>query len=531
MYVKHFSFNEKPFSIAPDPRYLYMSPQHEEALAHLLYGLQGEGGIVLLTGEVGTGKTTMVRKVLEDLPESTHIAWIINPKLSNQELLSSICDELGIPHLEQSIKTLTSLITNFLLENHARGHNTVLMIDEAQNLSADALEQLRLLTNLETNERKLLQIVLIGQPELQDMLDRHDLRQFSQRITARFHLQPLKKDETTAYIQHRLHIAGSSTPVFSKCMTHKVHQLSAGIPRLINLICDRALLGCYAQEQTQIRNAHIQQAYIEVSGHKVIRPFHIRPALAYAALLASFALITTSLWQPNSSPTPIKPAIAVQKDSAEKTPKIKIQPNIWDKIAQTSTQSSSFQSLANAWGLSFSPEDKLSFCQQLATQHHPCLRMKASLAQLRDLDRPALIRLSSEQGVVDYTAVITGLKGSQATLSVGDKSWRVSTQALEAHWYADFTILWHAPKGFNGPVRRHTSGEIITIITAMLDKVQGQMIPPQKKDYMTPILIERIKTFQRSVGLTPDGTAGTNTFIQLNDAIPLARPHLNQVET
>jgi len=527
MYVKNFSFNEKPFSIAPDPRYLYMSPQHEEALAHLLYGLQGEGGIVLLTGEVGTGKTTMVRKVLEDLPESTHIAWIINPKLSNQELLSSICDELGIPHLEQSIKTLTSLITNFLLENHARGHNTVLMIDEAQNLSADALEQLRLLTNLETNERKLLQIVLIGQPELQDMLDRHDLRQFSQRITARFHLQPLKKDETTAYIQHRLHIAGSSTPVFSKCMTHKVHQLSAGIPRLINLICDRALLGCYAQEQTLIRNAHIQQAYIEVSGHKTIRPFHIRSALVYAALLATFALVTTQLWQSKSPPTPIKPAIAVQKNSVIKSPEIKA--NVWDEIARISTQDLSFQTLANAWSLSFSPEEKMSFCQQLAAQHHPCLRIKSNLAQLRDLDRPALIRLSSEQGA-DYTAVITGLKGSQATLSLGDKSWSVSTQALESYWYADFTILWHAPKDFNGPVRRHTTGDIITQITAMLDKVQGQMIPPQKKDYMTPILIERIKTFQRSVGLTPDGTAGTNTFIQLNNAMALPRPHLNQVE-
>jgi len=245
MYKEYFGLEEMPFSIAPDPRYLYMSDQHREALAHLLYGFNSDGGFVLLTGNVGTGKTTICRCLLEQIPEKTAIAFIINPKLTVDELLAVICDEFGIkyPAGNKSIKLFIDNINTYLLEAHAIGHRAVLIIDEAQNLSADVLEQLRLLTNLETNQVKLLQIILMGQPELRDKLSRPDLLQLSQRIIARYHLGALSKKEVAAYVSHRLTVAGVKDRIFSDAAIAELYKLSGGVPRLINVLCDRALLG------------------------------------------------------------------------------------------------------------------------------------------------------------------------------------------------------------------------------------------------------------------------------------------------
>src|SRR5471030_3427962 len=212
MYQHYFGLAEAPFSIAPDPRYLYLSQRHQEALAHLLYGVSGDGGFVLLTGEVGAGKTTVCRCLLQQIPASCDVAYIFNPRLTVEELLSTICVEFGIayPPGNTSIKVFVDCINAYLLDAHARGRHTVLIIDEAQNLSADVLEQLRLLTNLETNQRKLLQIILIGQPELRTMLARPELEQLGQRVIARYHLGSLTPAETGAYIAHRLAVAGAT---------------------------------------------------------------------------------------------------------------------------------------------------------------------------------------------------------------------------------------------------------------------------------------------------------------------------------
>ena len=245
MYEKHFGLTERPFSIAPDPRFLYMSPQHREALAHLLYGVDVGGGFVQLTGEVGTGKTTICRCLVEQLPDDVDVALILNPRVSGFELVASLCDELKIryPKHTTSIKVLTDLLNTHLLKSHANGRRTVLVIDEAQCLSPEVLEQVRLLTNLETTREKLLQIVLVGQPELRDLLALEGLRQLSQRITARYHLLPISHDDTGAYIHHRLQVCGSSGGVFKESAIDTVHKLSQGIPRLINILCDRAMLG------------------------------------------------------------------------------------------------------------------------------------------------------------------------------------------------------------------------------------------------------------------------------------------------
>jgi type II secretory pathway predicted ATPase ExeA len=269
MYQNFFGLHEKPFSIAPDPRYLYMTDQHREALAHLLFGIGDEGGFILLTGDIGTGKTTICRSLLNQLPDNADIAFIVNPRLSVNELLQSICDELGIDYTDSSsIKLLVDKLNQFLLEGYASGRNTILIIDEAQNLADEVLEQLRLLTNLETSEKKLLQLILLGQPELNDKLAQDNLRQLAQRVTARFHLQPLSAEETTAYIKHRLHIAGFRGELFSRAALKHIHSESRGVPRLVNVICDRSMLGAYTKDSIEVEYPIVLEACKEVLGRE-----------------------------------------------------------------------------------------------------------------------------------------------------------------------------------------------------------------------------------------------------------------------
>lgn len=267
MYVDYFHLAEPPFSIAPNPHYLFMSNKHREALAHLLYGASG-GGFVLLTGEIGTGKTTLCRCLLEQLPETCDVAVIFNPKLSARELMAAICDEFALvyPRADTSVKTLIDILNAYLLARHAEGRSAVLILDEAQNLAPDVLEQMRLLTNLETNEEKLLQIIMIGQPELRAMLDKPELRQLAQRITARYHLEALSREETNEYVLHRLRRAGGRDSLFQTASLRRLYRLSRGVPRLINVICDRALLGAYLQGQSNVAPRTVREAAEEVFG-------------------------------------------------------------------------------------------------------------------------------------------------------------------------------------------------------------------------------------------------------------------------
>ncbi len=273
MYKEYFGLKEDPFSIAPDPQFLYMSERHCEALAHLIYGTKADSGFVLLTGEVGTGKTTICRCLLGQIPENSEIAFILNPKLSVAELLATICDELGIsyPEKNHSIKVFIDLINTYLLDVHSQGKQTVLIIDEAQNLSVDVLEQIRLLTNLETDKHKLLQVIMLGQPELNRILDRSELRQLSQRVTARYHLEPLSKSEIEGYLRHRLAVAGVERPLFPIKTVDRLYRLTGGVPRLINLLCDRALLGAYVKGLHIVSPALLTEAHDEVFGNSAGR--------------------------------------------------------------------------------------------------------------------------------------------------------------------------------------------------------------------------------------------------------------------
>lgn len=287
MYTQYFGLKERPFSIAPDPRYLYMSKLHREAFAHILYGISSDGCLILLTGDVGTGKTTVSRCLIEQVPEKTDIAIILNPKLTIPELLKTICEELHIPVPQNALsgKIYIDNLNRYLLDAYAKGRSTTLLIDEAQNLSIKALEQLRLLTNLETNTHKLLQIVLLGQPELRDMLSSPQLTQFNQRITSRYHLQPLKPDDVEKYIHHRISIAGGANiPLFSPRAIKHIIKISKGIPRIVNILCDRGLLGAYAENRHHVSLKIIKKAASEISaGTK--QPFFSLKRLTLALLL------------------------------------------------------------------------------------------------------------------------------------------------------------------------------------------------------------------------------------------------------
>ncbi len=258
MYTSFFGLQEKPFAITPDPRYLYLSERHAEALAHLLYGINEAGGFIQLTGEVGTGKTTVIRSLLEQLPGHAEVALILNPRITPAEFLLTICEELHLPVVEghrESTKALMDLLGHYLLDAHARGRRVVLIVDEAQNLSFETLEQVRLLTNLETATTKLLQIILIGQEELRTLLEQPDLRQLAQRITGRYHLSPLSRDETAGYVKHRMRVAGATAEAFTPSALREIHRLSGGIPRVINVVCDRALLGAFTREDHRVGTA------------------------------------------------------------------------------------------------------------------------------------------------------------------------------------------------------------------------------------------------------------------------------------
>ena len=294
MYLNYFGLTDNPFSIAPNPDYLYMSPRHKEALAHLTFGLRESGGFVMLTGEVGTGKTTVSRKLLQQLPDNTQVAMILNPTLSAMELLATICDELGIEYDNEkaSLKYFTDKILAKLASNHDLGVNTVLIIDEAQHLLPEVLEQLRLLTNLETNREKLLKVVLIGQPELQQLLKRNELRQLAQRITARYHLLPLDKSEVKEYIAHRLSVANGDKGIFSKGTLSSAFQITAGIPRVINLLCDRALTLSFTRQDPVVREHIFVAAAEQILGNDVVKQRTGKQwAIKLAAVFALSAVI------------------------------------------------------------------------------------------------------------------------------------------------------------------------------------------------------------------------------------------------
>ncbi|MGA7179273.1 MAG: AAA family ATPase [Thiobacillaceae bacterium] len=538
MYLSYFGLAEAPFSIAPAPRYLYMSQRHQDALAHLLYGVNGEGGFVLLTGEVGTGKTTVSRCLLEQIPESCDVAYIFNPKLTVEELLSTICAEFGIicPPGNKSIKVFVDYINAHLLDAHAKGRHSVLIIDEAQNLSAEVLEQMRLLTNLETNERKLLQIILIGQPELAEMLARPELRQLAQRIVARYHLGNLAKSEVVAYVQHRLEVAGTQRQLFPLAIMGRLHRLSGGIPRIINVLCDRALLGTYAQGKERVDRATLEQAAREVFRQPSAQGRGMRRFLATGLIvLAGGALAFVALReQPETKvaavqKTVAKPALPAQEmRAADQAKDIKAEAALPDVLIWPADESSSrskdlaYSALFKAWGADYQGADA---CLQAETLGLRCRAGRGGLDELRKSNRPAVLSMHDGQGH-EFFATLTALGPKSATFAIATNTLTVALSALASQWSGYYSLLWRVPPVTQRVIRAGDRGPAVEWLSRQLAQVQGRVMEAKEDWVFDDTLVSQVKQFQLSQGLIPDGSAGSQTLIRLVSLADQAAPKL-----
>jgi general secretion pathway protein A len=532
MYSEYFGLTELPFSIAPDPRYLYMSDQHREALAHLVYGLNSDGGFVLLTGEVGTGKTTVCRCLLEQIPENIDIAFVLNPKLTVEELLATICDELGIhyPEGNTSIKVFVDHINAYLLNAHAKGRKIVLILEESQNLSTDVLEQVRLLTNLETNQCKLLQIIMLGQPELKDMLSRPELRQLAQRITARYHLGSLSKKEVAAYVNHRLVVAGSRSRLFPPSTIGKLFQLSGGIPRLINLLCDRALLGAYVQGQARVDKPTLSKAAREIFGKTKAQGLQrktFRWVLASLVLIGCVATLVMIYYNHQTELLALITPKPVQQKSFSEPMIEQSRLSLLDWPADKPIQRSkemAYQSLLKQWDVIYNP-DNGSACQQAQTQGLGCLETQGSLSSLLHLNRPAVLKLFDEQGQ-EFYALLAALRGQTAIFVVGTETWTADIKEIEKRWLGDYTMLWQIPTDYKGPIHPGQKGNVVQWLDRQLSLIQGRTTQPRKSLIFDETLVRQVKKFQLAKGLVPDGIVGPHTIIHLNTEVGSREPVL-----
>ncbi len=525
MYTQFFNLKQSPFSIAPDPRYLFMSERHREALAHLLYGVGGGGGFVLLTGEIGAGKTTVCRCFMEQIPANCKLAYIFNPKLSVEELLLSICEEFRIPVAPPgtgpaSVKTYVDAINGYLLDSHAQAKNNVLIIDEAQNLSAEVLEQLRLLTNLETSERKLLQIILIGQPELRAMLARPELEQLAQRVIARYHLGSLAANETGSYIAHRLAVAGATAVApFPRRVLQQIHALSKGVPRRINLLCDRALLGAYVENSPLVTRAIVRRAAAEVFAENRAPASQSRRPWPYlvTGLMAGAIMSGAAAWFliPHSVPVLAATAPPVARKPVIAAPA----PALVEPLATTSQ--AALIELAALWGKAL-PEGEA--CQAAVKLGLRCHQGKGGLAELRRLDRPAVLTLHDAPNTASY-ALLARLDDSTATLVGAGKSQVISVAALTARFDGEFTTLWRVPRSFRDEVSAADHGPDVDWIGARLAQLHGLKAPPENQP-LDPDMLQRLRQFQTSQQIKADGVAGPRTFIRLNQVGRANEPRL-----
>jgi general secretion pathway protein A len=549
MYLSFFGLNEKPFAITPDPRYLYLSERHAEALAHLLYGINEAGGFVQLTGEVGTGKTTIVRSLLAQTPKNAEIALILNPRMTAPEFLLTICEEIGIGVPDssmESLKDLVDILSHYLLRAHGAGRRVVLVVDEAQNLAPSVLEQVRLLTNLETNTQKLLQIILIGQPELRELLGRNELRQLAQRITGRYHLHPLSRDETAAYVLHRLRVAGATTEIFSGPALSEIYRLSVGVPRVINVICDRALLGAYSMDRHRVTGTLVRNAASEVFGKRIIPnwlPWAAAGSTAVVLLCATVALWNTHLSSAKQQAATATIAARAHTTSPVQTTSDKLTPvstttaagtsppatvgtisrqtislaSLLAKHAEETDTDSAFANLFGLWGLKYTPAST-DPCTQATQQGLDCLTQRGSLAQLHLYNRPAILLVNDDAGN-SHQVVLTHLDDEHARIELGGTTHDIGIGELSRYWFGDFVMLWRPGTSQVKSLSPGMHGADVRWVRESLQHVRGEHSDGPVSDVFDTDLANLVRDFQRQHRLTVDGIAGVQTQIALASAV------------
>ena len=559
MYLQYFGLHENPFSIPPDPNYLYLSRGHQEALAHLQYGLAEAGGFVQLTGEVGTGKTLLIRTLVERLPEGVDAALVLYPVLTVSEFVAAICDELRVPHPGEkaSLKQLIDALNAHLLQTHAQGRRTVLIIDEAQNLSHEVLEQVRLLTNLETTKQKLLQIILIGQPELAQMLAQQNLRQLAQRITARFHLVALTRKENFEYILHRCRVAGAKAVLFDRKAMEHVYVTSGGIPRLINVICDRALLGAYTLNKTVVDTSIVKRAAREIGQGAAPKPWLAPRALAAVSALAAVLIVAAWHWWPQwthvalpekSSTSEAKPSLEAKPANPEIAPATsaaapttmssnanaatgsavatvsKLQALLDSPEAKTDTDSA-MKNLFDRWGLDYAALMGASACERALNAGLHCVYQTGTWNNLREHNRPVVIELQDPSGRKHH-ALVTALSADSVSLVMGGEPQEFSVPEVGRLWFGKYLLLWKPATPTQEILRLGDRGEAIVWLRDALARFRGEPLAAKSSDLFDKELQEQLMQFQRRHRLTSDGVAGQNTLAKLQGYLTGKSPAL-----
>ncbi len=554
MYETYFGLHTEPFSVAPDPRFMYLSDVHRKALRQLEIGLRGGAGFVVLTGEIGAGKTTVWRSFLEQLPPNVDVATVVNPKLGVDVLLARICEDLGVTVPEGPAHDPIDALHGHLLLAHAQGRRTLIVVDEAQALSDAVLEQLRLLTNLVTSDRKLVQVLLIGQPELREMMARPVLEPVAQRVVARFHLPALPEEETRRYIAHRMAVAGAiGLPPFEVLALARIHALCGGVPRRINVLCDRALLAAFEARVPRVTPELVDQAANDVFA----RAPQPQPAAAAAAAAASapdtaraasnhrgawvaagIALVAGLLispWlrnglggpQPATRPTALAPppgpapasasaSASASAPAAEPAPPVTVPAPVppLDIFASPGDEAAAWRVLASQWGAALPAGEPCATAPALGLQ---CYRGRGGLAAIRQLDRPALVTLTDPLGR-SSTVLLTAVSAQDVTLRLGDREQVLPLAALARDWRGEFGTLWRAPPGYR-------EGQLITAEDGSVSRWLAERLTPVDGGSRRP-LEERIVAFQLTQGLAPDGLAGPQTLMQLNRAAGVDEPRL-----
>ncbi len=536
MYLSYFGLNEAPFSITPDPAFVYLSPRHRDALAHLLYGIGkgGSGGFVQLTGEVGTGKTTLCRCLLEQIPEDTQIALLLNPLVTPSELLAAISEELGIDISDShgSNRLLVNGLNGYLLAAHGRGEHVVVVIDEAQNLSPEALEQVRLLTNLETSKEKLLQIILLGQPELRELLQRTNLRQLAQRITARYHLSPLGWRDTHLYVRHRMRIAGAQSNPFQRRAMNALYYRSQGIPRLINIIADRALVAAFAKERSQVTAAMVNAAANEVQlGERRVQ--RVRwPWLAGATVITVILALmvvkftgvgfSTDLVSPPSEVAVAQAVVQepVPKPATGQADQILVAGSAVAQGINTQLDSSwlddhqqdIWQGLADVWHDSESALAIQQACVDNKLSHYVCLHDLGSWSKIKRLGLPVVLVL---HGSNLANLLLLGIDDERLLVGVGERALTVSRVVVDSMWLGAYFVAWPQAPGWPVRVRLGDDGPAVATIMEMAARVD---MPYHGGTAFDADFERWLKSFQLRNGLEADGIVGRFTLLHLMTA-------------
>ncbi|MCG6200683.1 AAA family ATPase [Psychromonas antarctica] len=532
MYQDFFSLKEAPFSISPDPDFLFLSERHKEALAHLTYGLQGNGGFVLLTGEVGTGKTTVCRALLQDLPASIDIAFILNPALTEIELLATICDEFKIAYRKQdlSLKLLFDALTTWMMSNLLSGRGAIVLIDEAQHLSFSVLEQLRLLTNIESNNKKPLQVILIGQTELQQKLKQTELRQLAQRITARYHLLPLTQQESEYYIQHRLHVAGVKFPIFDASALRQIFKKSQGIPRLINLLSDRSLLAAYTQNALKVNAKMVKNAAQEMALEETHSNFSTFFKGTWRLLLLLLLILISAFQAPKIlAQFSVKEAPITELKTIQETNKQEGSEQLdwFDAYPQLDLSKVEFshalKTLYAIWG--YQVDLQSANCEQGSAVSLLCFSESSNIDKLKQLNYPAVIKLINGEKQL-YVVIYKASENYQ--LLIEDQSIEVSEAWLKHYWNGGLTLLWKTPFALQRTLQFGQKSEEIRWLVNQLNTLQG--LPAENKDRFDLPLLQQVTLFQREQGLQDDGIVGTRTLMPLMQLINPMLPRLTDGE-